>query len=79
MADLPEDDPLLQRMFRAAMGMADAEETAAWREVARMLVALMPKIERMLARYEPEDRERVLQGWMDDWLAQEQAKQPTRH
>ena len=79
MADLPEDDPLLQRMFKAAMGQADAEETAAWREIAKILVEMMPRIDRMLARYEPEDRERVLKSWMDAWVAEEKAKQPTRH
>lgn len=78
MDDLP-DDPLLERMWKAAMGQADAEETAAWREIAQMLVDMMPRIDRMLARYEPQDRERVLKRLMDEWVAEERAKRPTRH
>ncbi len=79
MTDQPEDDPLLQRMFEASMGQADAEETAAWREIAKMLVEIMPRIDRMLARYEPEDRHRVLKSWMDEWVAEERPKHPTLH
>lgn len=78
MTDLP-DDLLLERMWKAAMGQADAEETAAWREIAQMFVDMMPRIERMLARYEPQDRERVLKRWMDEWVAEERAKLPTLH
>jgi len=78
MDDLP-DDPLLERMWKAAMGQADPEETAAWREIAKMLVEIMPRIDRMLARYEPEDRERVLKSWMDEWVADERVNLPTLH
>jgi hypothetical protein len=78
MAEL-EGDPLLERMFRAAMGQAPAEELAAWRNIAQMFAQMLPKIERMLARYEPEARPAKLQQILDDWLAEERAKHPTRH
>lgn len=74
-----EDDPLLERMFKAAMGQAPPEEIAAWREIAQMFADLLPRIERMLARYEPDERPAALQRFLDDWLAEERAKRPTRH
>lgn len=74
-----EGDLLLERMAKAASGQAPPEEIAAWREIAQLFADLLPRVERMLARYEPDERPAVLQLFLEDWLADERAKRPTRH
>jgi hypothetical protein len=73
-----EDDPLLKRMFKAAMGEADPEDTAV---DVRSPGARRPHAQDRAAAgsLEPRQRPAVLLRLLDDGFAKERATQPTRH
>jgi len=63
------DDPLVQSLWKAAIGEADPETTAMWKEVGQMMMDIMPSLERYLAPYDVKDHARITQKIMREAFA----------
>lgn len=65
------ESPAFQRLWTISQevhaGRADAETVKAWEGLREAMLRYSKAAERATARYAPEDRERVLRRWVEDW------------
>ncbi|WP_062099669.1 hypothetical protein [Caulobacter sp. CCH5-E12] len=63
--------PAFQRLWTISQdvraGRADAETVKAWESLRESMLRFSKTAERATARYAPEDRERILRRWVEDW------------
>lgn len=89
MSDMTEEeweafvnDPLFRRLWEISEDVhssrADPATVKAWDELRETMIRTVRAAERATARYEPEDREKVMRGWIEEFIA-ERWPRPTRH